>query len=58
MDDDKSAVERFINLPALVEKKSYFLLGPRQTGKTFLVRRALPHARKPGASPSTIAPVG
>jgi predicted AAA+ superfamily ATPase len=45
MDDDKSAVERFINLPALVEKKSYFLLGPRQTGKTFLVQRMLPHAR-------------
>jgi predicted AAA+ superfamily ATPase len=45
MDDDKSPVERFIDLPALVEKKSHFLLGPRQTGKTFLVQRMLPHAR-------------
>ncbi len=36
---------RFLNLQALVEKKSHFLLGPRQTGKTFLVRQTLPEIR-------------
>ena len=38
-------VERLVDLPALLSQKSHFLLGPRQTGKTFLVRRALPEAR-------------
>ncbi|MDZ4343036.1 MAG: hypothetical protein U1E51_11450 [Candidatus Binatia bacterium] len=30
-------IDRFVNLHALLEKKSHFLLGPRPTGKTFLV---------------------
>src|SRR4030042_5803436 len=34
-------IERFIYLPALLEKKSHFLLGPRQTGKTSLILRSL-----------------
>jgi len=34
-------VERILDLPALLQKKSYFLFGPRQTGKTFLVHRTL-----------------
>lgn len=34
-------VERILDLPALLKKKSHFLLGPRQTGKTYLVRHAL-----------------
>lgn len=34
-------VERILDLPALLQKKSHFLLGPRQTGKTYLVRHAL-----------------
>ena len=38
-------VERFLSLPALLRKKSYFILGPRQTGKTFLIRRSLPGVR-------------
>lgn len=38
-------VERTLDLPALVSKKSHFLLGPRQTGKTFLIRQTLPGAR-------------
>jgi predicted AAA+ superfamily ATPase len=38
-------VERLVDLPALLAKKSYFLLGPRQTGKTFLVRHTLKTAR-------------
>ena len=35
---DSPWVERILDLPALLEKKSYFLFGPRQTGKTFLIR--------------------
>ena len=38
-------VERWLNLPALLQKKSYFLLGPRQTGKTFLIQQTLSNAR-------------
>jgi uncharacterized protein len=39
------AVCRTLDLAALLGKKSHFLLGPRQTGKTFLIREALPGAR-------------
>ena len=38
-------VARALDLPALLARKSHFLLGPRQTGKTTLIRRALPRAR-------------
>ncbi len=38
-------VRRALDLGALVAKKSHLLLGPRQTGKTALLRRALPEAR-------------
>ena len=38
-------IDRLVNLQALLEKKSHFLLGPRQTGKTFLVRHTLKNAR-------------
>jgi predicted AAA+ superfamily ATPase len=38
-------VDRWLDLPALLEKKSHFLLGPRQTGKTFLIHRLLKNAR-------------
>lgn len=38
-------VGRILDLPALVAKKSHFLFGPRQTGKTFLVRSSLGKAR-------------
>ena len=38
-------VERILDLPALLEKKSYFLFGPRQTGKTSLIRHTLTNAR-------------
>lgn len=44
-DADSSWVERILDLPALLERKSYFLFGPRQTGKTFLIRHSLPNAR-------------
>lgn len=33
--------QRILNLPKLLEKKSFFLLGPRATGKTFLIRHQL-----------------
>jgi len=38
-------IRRLIDLKTLLEKKSHFLLGPRQTGKTSLIRHALPDAR-------------
>jgi uncharacterized protein len=38
-------VARVPDLPALLQKRSYFLLGPRQTGKTSLIRHTLPSAR-------------
>lgn len=34
-------VKRIVDLPYLLQKKSYFLFGPRQTGKTFLVHQTL-----------------
>ncbi len=39
--DSLPVVDRVLDLPGLVSKKSHFLLGPRQTGKTFLVRLRL-----------------
>ncbi len=38
-------VERMVDLPALLAKKSHFLLGPRQTGKSSLIRHTLKGAR-------------
>jgi predicted AAA+ superfamily ATPase len=35
------AIPRLLDLPALLSKKSHFLLGPRQTGKSFLIRATL-----------------
>jgi len=34
-------VERVLNLSSLLQKKSHFLFGPRQTGKTSLIRHSL-----------------
>jgi predicted AAA+ superfamily ATPase len=34
-------IERVLDLKRLLEKKSYFLFGPRQTGKTFLINHSL-----------------
>jgi predicted AAA+ superfamily ATPase len=42
---DGPNISRIINLPALLAKRSHFLLGPRQTGKTFLIRHHLQDAR-------------
>lgn len=38
-------VKRIVDLPNLLQQKSYFLFGPRQTGKTFLVHQTLKEAR-------------
>jgi predicted AAA+ superfamily ATPase len=38
-------VERVLNLPLLLQKKSHFLFGPRQTGKTSLIRHLLEGVR-------------
>jgi predicted AAA+ superfamily ATPase len=38
-------VPRAIDLKGLLASKSHFLLGPRQTGKTSLVRKSLPDAK-------------
>lgn len=39
-------IPRTLQLSELLARKSYFLLGPRQTGKTSLVRHSLPKARR------------
>jgi uncharacterized protein len=38
-------IARALDLSALVAKKSHFLLGPRQTGKSFLIRQSMPGHR-------------
>src|SRR4030067_2948770 len=38
-------IERFLYLPSLLQKKSHFLFGPRQTGKTSLIRHSLKGVR-------------
>lgn len=39
--DSELFVPRILNLPDLLNKKSYFLFGPRQTGKSFLIAHTL-----------------
>ena len=39
------SVDRTVDLPALLGKRSLFLFGPRQTGKTYLIRHTLEDAR-------------
>ena len=38
-------IPRVLDLAGLLAKRSHFLFGPRQTGKTYLVHEALPGAR-------------
>jgi predicted AAA+ superfamily ATPase len=38
-------ISRLLNLERLFEKKSHFFLGPRQTGKSFLIAQSLKGAR-------------
>ena len=41
---DHPEIGRALDLAVLLENKSHFLLGPRQTGKTTLIRNQLPEA--------------
>jgi predicted AAA+ superfamily ATPase len=45
MNDNIPYIERLVDLNVLLDKKSHFLLGPRQTGKTFLIRHTLENTR-------------
>ena len=45
MDAECMYIERIVDLNELLRKKSYFLLGPRQTGKTSLIRRSMKGVR-------------
>lgn len=45
MNENITYIERIVDLNTLLNKKSYFLLGPRQTGKTFLIGHALKNVR-------------
>lgn len=38
-------IERVLDLPSLLQRKSHFLFGPRQTGKTSLIRHSLKGVR-------------
>ncbi len=40
------STSRFLNLAKLLKHKSYILLGPRQTGKSFIIREQLPNIKK------------
>jgi uncharacterized protein len=42
---DPPVIARRLDLNALVQKKSPFLFGPRQSGKSFLIRHTLPNVR-------------
>ena len=44
-DETPPLVERVLDLPGLIRRKSHFLFGPRQTGKSFLIRHTLPGVR-------------
>jgi predicted AAA+ superfamily ATPase len=43
-DSSPPQIRRDLDLAALLEKRSHFLLGPRQTGKTTMIRSQLPGA--------------
>jgi len=43
--NDELYIDRLLDLESLLKKKSLFLLGPRQTGKTSLIRHTLSGAR-------------
>lgn len=45
LENSPPLVHRVLDLPALLAKKSHFLLGPRQTGKTFLIQHTLSKVR-------------
>ena len=42
---DRLYIDRVLDLMSILEKKSLFLLGPRQTGKTSLIQHTLKDAK-------------
>ncbi len=44
-DTELPVITRRLDLTALLDKKSHFLFGPRQSGKSFLIRHTLPNTR-------------
>lgn len=42
----KKYIKRWLNLAQLVKKKSYIVLGPRQTGKSQLIKKLFPNVKK------------
>lgn len=38
-------LDRILNLPQLLQKKSFFLFGPRAVGKSYLIRETLPDTK-------------
>jgi predicted AAA+ superfamily ATPase len=44
-DGNATYIERILNLPPLLDKKSHFLFGPRQTGKTSLIHHTMKDVR-------------
>ena len=45
MNENIPYIKRLVDLNVLLDKKSYFLIGPRQTGKTFLIHHTLKNVR-------------
>jgi predicted AAA+ superfamily ATPase len=45
MSENIPYIKRLVDLNVLLSKKSHFLLGPRQTGKTFLIHHTLKNVR-------------
>ena len=41
LDTERPSIGRVLDLPSLLRKKSHFLFGPRQTGKTWLIRHSM-----------------
>jgi predicted AAA+ superfamily ATPase len=45
MSENIPYIKRLVDLNVLLDKKSHFLLGPRQTGKTYLIHHTLKNVR-------------
>jgi predicted AAA+ superfamily ATPase len=45
MNENIPYIKRLVDLNVLLDKKSHFLLGPRQTGKTYLIHHTLKNVR-------------
>src|SRR6056297_2565338 len=43
--EEVPCIQRLVDLPGILNKKSHFLFGPRQTGKTFLIRHTMEGVR-------------